>query len=265
MGTAEVQGQLWGRHAQTWAEGMERRVTPLFAAMLEALAPLAGKNLLDAGCGAGKLVELATHAGAHATGVDASQGLLEYARDRTPEATFVVGEIEALDQPDASFDIVTAVNSIQYATDPAHAVAELARVCKPGGRVAIGIWGDPARCETEALFARLRSLAPPPPGTPAPLACSDAGVVEDLLTKAGLDIHGGDEVEFIIEFADHVQAWRDHTAAGPLQRVIEVAGEDAVRAVLHDVLEADRKSDGVLRQVNVLRYVVASKPHSYTE
>jgi len=53
-----------------------------------------------------------------------------------------------------------------HGTAAAQPVSELARICRPGGRVAIGIWGDPERCETEALFARLRSLAPPPPGTP---------------------------------------------------------------------------------------------------
>lgn len=259
MGTAQVQGELWGRHAQTWAEGMERRMSPLYEATLAAVGPLAGRTLLDVGCGAGLVVDLATRGGARATGVDASEGLLAYARQRTPGAQFFRGDVEFLDQEDSSYEIVTAFNSIQYAADPAHAVEELARVCAPGGQVAIGIWGDPARCETEALFGRLRSLAPPPPGTPAPLACSDAGVVEDLLTKAGLAVREGAEVDIRIEFDDHDHAWRDHTAAGPLQKVIELAGEDAVRTVLHDVLEADRKPDGALRQDNVMRYVVADK------
>jgi SAM-dependent methyltransferase len=239
---------------------MERRMTPLYEATLAALAPLAGTSLLDAGCGAGLVVELATRAGARACGIDASEGLLEFARRRTPGADFTVGDIESLDQPDDSYDIVTAFNSIQYAVDPAHAVEELARVCKPDGHVAVGIWGNPARCETEALFGRLRSLAPPPPGTPAPLAVSDDKVVEDLLTKADLTVRGGREVEFVIEFDDHDHAWRDHSSAGPLQRMIELAGEDAVRTVLHDVLEADRKPDGALRQNNVMRYVIATKP-----
>ncbi len=48
-------------------------------------------------------------------------------------------------------------------------------------------------------------------------------------------------------------------SAGPLQKVIEIAGPDAVRQVMRDVLEADRKPDGELRQDNVFRYVVAAK------
>jgi hypothetical protein len=116
-----------------------------------------------------------------------------------------------------------------------------------------------ARCQTEALFARLRSLSPPPPGTPAPLAVSDSGVVESLPEKAGLSVTGGGEAAASFRYADHDQAWTAHASAGPLQKVIEIAGPDAVRQVMRDVLEADRKPDGELRQDNVFRYVVATK------
>ena len=63
-----------------------------------------------------------------------------------------------------------------------------------------------------------------------------------------------------LSYADHDQAWTAHTSACPLQKVIDIAGADAVRKVMHDVLEADRKPDGQLRQDNVLRYVLAGKP-----
>jgi SAM-dependent methyltransferase len=259
MGTATVQGELWGRHAKLWADGMEKRMRPLFAATLDALEPLAGRRYLDAGCGAGLAASIAAEKGASVSGIDASAPLLEIAQERAPDAHLQVGDIEELPFADGTFDVVTAFNSIQYAGDPASAVAELARVCRPGGRVAIGIWGDPARCETDALFARLRSLAPPPPGTPAPLACSDAGVVENLLAEAGLTVTGGAEVPVGMEFADLDAAWGYHSASGPVQKVIELAGADAVRRVVTEVLEADRKPDGALRQDNLFRYVIAER------
>jgi hypothetical protein len=74
-------------------------------------------------------------------------------------------------------------------------VAELARVTRPGGRVAIEVWGELGRCETEAFFARLKELAPPPPGTVAPLAVSEPGVVEGLLTAAGLEPYATGEAD----------------------------------------------------------------------
>lgn len=260
MGSAQVQGELWGRHPDVWSSTIEPQVRPLYAATLEALRPLDGAALLDVGCGAGLALSEAAVRGAQVSGVDASAPLLAVARRRTPSGDLRQGDIESLPFESGKFDAVTAFNSIQYAVDPAFAVAELARVCRDGGRVAIGIWGDPERCETEGLFQRLRSLAPPPPGTPAPLGCSDAGVVEELLTKAGLHVVGGAEVPVSFTFAGLDAAWTAHTSAGPLQKVIEVAGAQAVRDVLDAVLEADRKPDGALRQDNVMRYVVSRKP-----
>ena len=232
---------------------------PIYDATLCALEPLAGRALLDAGCGAGLALRLAADHGALVFGLDASAPLLEVARDRTPGADLRTGEIQALPYDDASFDVVTSFNAIQYAADPAAAVWQLARVSRPGGQVAIGVWGDPGRCQTEALFARLRSLAPPPPGTAAPLAVSDPGMVENLLEKAGLTIVGGGEAPVSFGYADHDQAWTAHISAGPLQKVIDIAGLDAVRQVMRDVLEADRKPDGQLRQDNIFRYVLAAK------
>jgi SAM-dependent methyltransferase len=260
MGSADVQGELWGRDPQTWAEFQEPQMQPIYNVTLDALEPLAGRALLDAGCGAGLALRLAADRGAVVSGLDASASLLGIARGRTPGADLRTGDIQALPFGDASFDIVTSFNAIQYATDPAVAVQQLARVCRPGGLVAIGVWGDPARCETEALFARLRSLAPPPPGTPAPLAVSEPGAVESLLEKAGLTVAGGGEAPVSFSYRDHEQAWTAHISAGPLQKVIDIAGAGAVRQAMHDVLEADRKPDGRLCQDNVFRYVLAAKP-----
>ena len=257
MGSAPVQATLWGRDARTWSTEMEPQMGPLYDATLDALAPLAGLRLLDAGCGAGLALRKAADRGAAVAGLDATPALLEVAAGRVQGADLRVGDIDALPYEDRAFDVVTAFNAIQYAVDPAQAVRELAWVCRPGGRVAIGVWGDPERCETEALFARLRSLAPPPPGTPAPLACSAPGVVEELLEKAGLRVVDGGETSCPFVFRDLDHAWTAHTSAGPPQKVIDMAGPDATRAVLDTVLEADRKPDGALRQDNVFRYVIA--------
>jgi SAM-dependent methyltransferase len=252
MGTATVQSELWGRRVRTWSTELEPQMAPLYDATVAALGDLRGKTLLDAGCGAGLALSKAAAAGAVPYGLDATTPLLEVAAARLPGAALRT-------YADESFDVVTAFNSIQYAVDPAHAVAELARVCRPGGRVAIGIWGTPEQCECEGLFARLRSLAPPPPGTPAPLGCSDPGVVESLLEKAGLAVVDGGDAPCAFRFRDLEHAFTVHSSSGPLQKVIDGAGEDAVRRVIETVLEADRKPDGELRQDNVFRYVVATK------
>jgi SAM-dependent methyltransferase len=260
MGSAQVQGPLWGRVPEVWSATMEQQMRPLYLATLDALGPLTHRTLLDAGCGSGQALADAAARGAVVSGIDAAGPLLEVARRRTPTADLRVGEIQELPYPEASFDIVTAFNSVQYAVDPAVAIAELGRVCVPGGRVAVGIWGDAARCETDGLFQRLRSLVPPAPGTPAPLGYSDPGVLEELLEKAGLTIEGGAEVAIPFEFADLDEAFRGHTSSGVLQRILDIVGERPVRQIIDAVLTADRKPDGLYRQDNVMRYVVAGKP-----
>lgn len=259
MRSFEIQGEQWGRDADTWAHELETQMQPLFDSTLAALGPLDGQRLLDAGCGTGLAASMASSAGASVAGLDASSAFVEFAGKRTPDAEFRVGDIEQLPYTDNAFGMVTAFNSVQYAATPSDAIAELARVCEPGGQVAIGVWGDPSRCETEVLFTRLRSLAPPPPGSPAPLNISEPGRVEALLEAAHLTISGGGSVPCPFAFRDIDHAWRAHSSAGPLQKVIDAVGAEKVRDTVASVLEADRKPDGELRQENTFRYVLATK------
>lgn len=95
MGSAEVQGPLWGRHPEIWSTTLEQKMRPLYIATLEALQPLAGKTLLDAGCGASQAARNAASRGATVSGLDASAPLLDVARQRTPSGDFRQGDIEA--------------------------------------------------------------------------------------------------------------------------------------------------------------------------
>ena len=260
MRSSEVQGELWGRAPAIWSQEFESQMQPLFDSTLAVLGTLSGKRLLDAGCGTGLVASLADAAGASVSGLDASSAFVEFAGERTPSAEFRVGDIERLPYDDGSFDVVTAFNSVQYAVDASVAFSELARVCEPGGQVAIGVWGDSARCETEAVFARLRSLDPPPPGTAAPLGISEPGRVESLLEAAGLTVCADGEVSCPFTFRDIDHAWTAHSSAGAIHKFIEAVGADKVRDTIARVLEADRKPDGEFRQDNVFRYVIATKP-----
>jgi SAM-dependent methyltransferase len=232
---------------------------PLYEATIAALAPLSGLSLLDAGCGSGLALQLAAQQGARVSGLDAAGPLLDVARARVPDADLRVGDLEELPYDDAGFDVVTAFNSVQYASDPKRAAAELARVARPDGRVAIGVWGEPSRCETEVLFVMLRELAPPPRGTPAPLAVSQPGVVEQLLAEAGLHPYASGEVSCPFVYPDLATGWRGQSAAGPIRRVIEAVGDAKVRAGFDQVHAPFRQADGSFRQENVFRYVIARK------
>ncbi len=186
MGSATVQGQLWSTNAGQWAERQEHTVVPMYRGALDDLGDVSGLKLCDAGCGSGLFLKLAAERGATVSGLDAAPGQLEVARERAPGADLRVGDIEAIPFGDRTFDIVTAFNAVQYADDPVAALGELRRLATNDGRVLVGQWTDPSRCETAPLFAALRSAAPPPPGTPARISLEAAGQLEMKMEAAGL-------------------------------------------------------------------------------
>src|SRR5947199_5298595 len=136
MGSAAVQGPLWGASAKDWAAIAEPGQIPFYEAAFDAIKLRPGTTLLDVGCGAGLALELARTRGADVSGLDAAEGLLTVARERLPDADLRQGDIEDLPYRDDAFDAVTAFNSVQYAADPVQALREIKRVARPGAPVA---------------------------------------------------------------------------------------------------------------------------------
>ena len=87
MGSAAVQGQLWGAQAHDFAASLEQVCLPLQGVALDAAHVGPGTRLLDAGCGAGLLALLASLRGAHVTAIDASSGLVAIVRHVCPRPT----------------------------------------------------------------------------------------------------------------------------------------------------------------------------------
>lgn len=259
MGTAEVQGRLWGAAAREWAELNEPFSTPVYETVLEAIAVRPGGALLDAGCGSGLALQLAAKRGATVTGFDASGALLDVARERVPGADLRQGDLEALPFADGTFDAVTAFNSVQYAGDPVAALAELRRVAKPGAPVGIVTWGEPGKCETRVILAAIGALLPPPPpGAEGPFALSEPGRLEALATAAGLTPRQAGDAAMTFSFPGLDAAVRAQMTSGPARLAIEHAGQAATRNALAAAYAGDRQPDDTYRQHNVFRYLVAS-------
>jgi SAM-dependent methyltransferase len=107
------------------------------AAVRAALGPGAG-DVLDAGMGGGRLCETLTAEGWTISGVDPAPTMVALARTRLPDASsrLLQGTIEQLPFADATFDAAVATGSLEYSS-VRDAVAELARVVKPGGRLVV--------------------------------------------------------------------------------------------------------------------------------
>jgi ubiquinone/menaquinone biosynthesis C-methylase UbiE len=132
----------------------------------EALLALAGlrpgERVLDVACGTGhgaRAAALAVGPCGTVLGVDLSGAMVEAAQSRSQLALpgaapvcFARMDGEALDLPDASFDVVLCVLGLMYMPQPAQALREMRRVLRPGGRLAAAVWGERARCGWADVF-----------------------------------------------------------------------------------------------------------------
>lgn len=257
---AQKQGQLWGARARDWASIQEQKTLALHAAVLDAAGVQPGIRLLDAGAGAGLVALLGRLRGAEVTAFDASDDLVEIARERLPGADVRVAELEALPYDDAEFDAVVAVNSLFYATDHRTATVELARVVRPGGRVVVTTWGPEDQCASAAgLQALGRLLPPPPPGFKpgGPFAYSAPGAVESLLESAGLHPIERGTVSCPFAYPNSEISIAGQFSSGVVQRAIEHSGPGTVREEIEEMDAQYTQPDGSIRYDNVFVWVAA--------
>jgi len=103
-----------------------------------------GSRWLDVGCGTGTLSATVLRAAepAEVVGVDASAGFIAYAREHVDDArmTFQVADAEALPFGDDRFDAVVSGLMLNFVPSPERALAEMIRVARPGGTVAVYVW-----------------------------------------------------------------------------------------------------------------------------
>lgn len=258
MGSAQIQGDLWGSRAREWAELQEGSFRPLYEAAFTATHVGNGTLFLDVGCGAGLALATAQARGAKVSGLDAAAGLTELARSRCPGADIHVGDIEELPFKDSKFDVTTGFNSFQYATDPVHALKEAKRVTKPNGYVVIAVWGAPEKCELASYIAALgKLLPPPPPGASGPFAFSAPGALEAFVSKAALKPGSASTVTTTMSFRDEATAVRGLLASGVAERAIRNSGEAATREGLITAVQPFRKGDGSYAFRNEWRFLVS--------
>jgi SAM-dependent methyltransferase len=261
---AAVQRELWGGDPESWAEHAEAHNRPLFEALLDATLVGAGTRLLDVGCGSGLLVTLASERGADVAGIDITPGLLAVARRRLPAADLREGDMEDLPFANGAFDVVTGVNSFQFAGDPVQALREAARVVRAGGLVAASLFAAPERSESTVVHHALSALSPPAAESEhAPFALSALGNLEAALTTAGLAVIAQGEVRCSWRYASMENAVRGLECSAGGARAIRDAGEPAVRqALLAAMRPFEDAASGVVSMDNVFRWVVAQRPLS---
>ena len=230
----------WSRHAE-YADARGARSAER---MLELAQVGAGDRVLELACGPGGL----GLAAAERVGPSGEVVLTDVVEEMTAIAAarasalgvrnvgFRRLDLERIDEPDGAYDVVLCREGLMFALEPARAVGEIRRVLRPGGRVALAVWGPRERNPWLGLVMDVVSAhtgAPvPPPGIPGPFALGDAGELSRLLEGAGLsDVRVG-ELSVPLRSASFDEWWeRTSALAGPLSAILAGLPAPAAQAL----------------------------------
>jgi SAM-dependent methyltransferase len=216
---------------------------------IDRLAPRPGERILDVGTGTGLAARRAAQRGADVAGIDLGAELIETARALAARERlridFRVGDAEQLPFDDASFDGVVSTFGVMFVGRPEEAARELARVCRPGGRLALASW-TPASSVARKVAVH-RAYLPPSAG-PSPF---DWGVPERLRDWLG------DAFELRVEMgittlrlASSEEAWELFTRGyGPTRTLAQSLPEERRRDFRRDFLasyDAYRTESGIV-------------------
>jgi ubiquinone/menaquinone biosynthesis C-methylase UbiE len=255
---------MWAAVAPSWeqhAEDVDARGAALTEQMLDLAAPRPGERVLELACGAGGVGLAAARRVAPGGEVVLSDVVAEMTAIAAARAaaagignvTALELDLERIDQPDASYDLVLCREGLMFALDPARAAREIGRVLRLGGRAVIAVWGSRER--NPWLGAVLDSAAAqlgrpvPPPGVPGPFSLDDPDRLAALLAGAGLADVAVREAPVPMRVASFDAWWaRTCALAGPLAKLLAaLPAEDAeaLRARAREAVRPYETTDGL--------------------
>lgn len=238
------------------AVGYDRHVAPqeteLANEALRLVGLRRGERFLDVAAGTGGLGLPAARLGANVLATDWSPAMIERFDERArAEGLAAEGRVmdcHALDLPDGAFDVVGSQFGVMLVPDQPRALREMARVTRPGGRVLVIAYGEPAELEFLPVFlGALTAVVPEFPGLPddpPPLEfqVSDPAVLRRRLTDAGLrDVRVERSAERPV-FASGQELWDWCLYGNPIPGMLVAELGEEQRATIRRVL------DGMVRE-----------------
>jgi SAM-dependent methyltransferase len=182
---AELHG--WDTKAGFWDDTLGTVTAQAIGPLLDAVGTATGIRLLDIGCGTGALAAEAARRGAEAIGIDFAPSMVAEAAQRHPGVEFRAGDAEAIPLPDASVDAVTCSFGMLHMERPERVLAEVARVLRSGGRLAMTAWapdGDFFVLVGQAVQAHA-DMTVPLPSAPPMFRFADESECRSALLPAG--------------------------------------------------------------------------------
>jgi SAM-dependent methyltransferase len=227
------------RQRRTWASAdygaVAARIVPMAEHLVERAGLRPGEQVLDVATGTGNAALAAARADCDVIGVDYVESLLERGRRRAVAehvpVRFVLGDAEALPFEDDSFDAVLSCVGVMFAADQERAAAELARVCRPGGRIALANWTPESF--VGFMFRTVARYVPPPAGLKPPGLWGTEERLRELFPGADLRIERRRFVFRNSSADDFADFFRD--CYGPVHKAFEAldaSGREALHADL---------------------------------
>jgi ubiquinone/menaquinone biosynthesis C-methylase UbiE len=239
--------ELKQKHRATWASGDYDQIAQGIRSVADHVVRSgrirAGERVLDVACGTGNTALMARARGAEVTGLDLTPELLAVAERRAAEEAvdgivWKHGDAEDLPFADASFDVVVSSCGLMFAPDHQKVADEVARVTKPGGRIAIQAWtreGGVGR-----MFKVTGGYVPPPAGVPSPFEWGDEDNVRKLFGASFRDYRF--ERYDCPEFADTPEEIADLFIGryGPTHRAYHALPAEKAEAFRNDLIDLYR-------------------------
>jgi len=243
--------ELKTRLKATWMTGnydlFSRFMEKDAVAFFRRLGVKPGTRVLDVGCGAGQLALIAARAGARVTGCDIATNWIEQAQARADAegltTTFEEGDAEALPYDDAQFDTVVSLIGAMFAPRPELVAAEMTRVCRPGGMIAMANW-TPGGFIGQMFKAIARHIAPS--GMPSPVLWGDEATVRIRLRDGIADLRFAlHTYHFDYPFPPNEVVDFFRINYGPMTRAfasLDVNGQERLRTELVGLWSANNKA-----------------------
>jgi SAM-dependent methyltransferase len=246
-------GAVTARQQAAWSAGEFNPIALTVMEVSEHLVatadPRPGDRVLDVACGTGNAALVAARRFTDVVGVDFAANLLATARRRAAaegtDITFVDGDAQALPFEDSAFDAVLSVFGVQFAPDQSRAAAELLRVTRPGGTIALANWVPGSAAD--AFFQATSRFAPPPPGLASPWRWgTEDGARELLGGGAQVAVHPRTFLQRFPSPQAMVDIFRE--TFGPARQTYAAAGPgregEVDAALLETIARFDRATDG---------------------
>ena len=237
------------RQQATWASGDFSVIGVTLQIVGESLNEAAdvrsNHRVLDVAAGSGNASIAAARRFATVTSTDYVPALLEHGRQRAAadgltNVWFELADAEALPYPDDSFDVVLSTFGVMFAPDHERAAAELARVCRPGGRIGLANW-TPSGFLGQ-LFRLIGSYVPPAAGVSSPLLWGTEAHVKSLFPGVTWIEHTVRNFAFRYRSAGHwVEVFR--TFYGPVHMAFMSLDADRQAALEADLIALLRSLD----------------------